>query len=894
MTNASGKPTPTSVTNRAGLPAIRARAGTHSSFLASLQRGLANTNRPGLSELRSRAEGDFTLGLLDSWAALLDTLTFYGERQANEVYLRTATERDSLRAHARLIGYELAPAKAASTWLAFTAEGVNAPDETLSYTPGLQVRSIPRDGQVPLIFETVEPLTARASWNALRPRLSYPQTLTADSQQASLTATAPRLSLGDPVLLMQGGVPLAYDSGAGFLRRITGLSDGLNGRRIMDLAADPAKAPTYAFAFFPTMSFWTGSAALTSQSLADSLRGSAWSLGALSTVSVQTLQPIFDLSAAISAVVLDPAATVLPHVLRIKAGFFGNTAVTQHTTIDASKDSVTYSTPAPAALTQTATDTGQTPVLTGKAYLYLDREYPELTAGQVLLLRDPSHEAWVTIEAAEPQSVEAYGQSAKVTRLQVDANGHTPDGNTRALSEFQTRSTTAYAMPEALPLSDLPITDPVGQASADLGADQMELDLADLMLSPGKKVVISGERLDLAGVTAAEIREIAANILNQTNTVLTFTQPLTHSYRRDTVRLSANVALATHGETQSEIVGDGDATKPFQRFRLKSGPLTHVSARTQSGMAPALEVRVDRVLWQLVDDFRAAGPQDAVYILRTEEDGSTRLTFGDGVTGRRLPTGQGNVTATYRRGAGLAGNLEAGQLSLMAGKPAGLKAVTNPLPPSGGADAEAMQDARRNAPLRVMTLGRVVSLRDYEDFARGFASVAKARADWTFDGFARPILVTVAGQGGTLLDEAGPDMTNLRAALAAAGEADLRVTVRNYDPVGFGVSAQLYADPAYMPADLIAAATQALQTAFGFDARELGQSVSAAQVIAALQSVPGVMGVDLDQLWRNDELPGLSPRLPAAVAQPDLSGGTPAPAELMTLDLNAIHLEVTT
>mgnify|MGYP002148640955 CR=1 FL=1 len=80
--------------------------------------------------------------------------------------------------------------------------------------------------------------------------------------------------------------------------------------------------------------------------------------------------------------------------------------------------------------------------------------------------------------------------------------------------------------------------------------------------------------------------------------------------------------------------------------------------------------------------------------------------------------------------AGLAGHLEAGQLSLLAGKPQGLRGVTNPLPPAGGADAEALEDARRNAPMGVMTLGRVVSLQDYEDFARSFAAVAKARADF--------------------------------------------------------------------------------------------------------------------------------------------------------------------
>ena len=110
----TAKPTPEGTQNRPGLPRLRARAGTHPTFLASLMRGLADANRPGLADLRARSRDDFTPGLLDAWAAVLDTLGLYAEIQANENYLRTATLRGSLRAHARLIGYELAPAKAAS------------------------------------------------------------------------------------------------------------------------------------------------------------------------------------------------------------------------------------------------------------------------------------------------------------------------------------------------------------------------------------------------------------------------------------------------------------------------------------------------------------------------------------------------------------------------------------------------------------------------------------------------------------------------------------------------------------------------------------------------------------------------------------------------------------
>ena len=39
---------------------------------------------------------------------------------------------------------------------------------------------------------------------------------------------------------------------------------------------------------------------------------------------------------------------------------------------------------------------------------------------------------------------------------------------------------------------------------------------------------------------------------------------------------------------------------------------------------------------------------------------------------------------------------------------------------------EASDDARRNAPLAVMSLDRLVSVQDYADFARTFAGIGKA------------------------------------------------------------------------------------------------------------------------------------------------------------------------
>ncbi len=883
------KPTPEAVENRAGLPAIQARVGTHPTFLAALMRGLADANRPGLSELRARDQGDFTLGLLDAWAATLDTLSFYAERQANEAYLRSATQRRSLRAHARLIGYELAPAKAASVHLAFEAEPHDPQQATLDYPPGLQVRSIPRDGELPQLFETTEPLTARADWNAMRPLMAWPQILGADAQEITLSGDAPRLNMGDPILLMQRDeatgrmVPAASGGNGGFLRRVSGLGTGIAGRRIVALRTDPASAPPYQPPAAPAPVVWAAGTAISTFAMVAALAGHSWSVAALAPASNFHALSMQELQQAVQASSFAPVGRVQPHLLRVRAGFFGNTANVKLLPTDAGIA-------APGNITTTAGIISDTVPQT-LALLYLDREYPEITAGQGLLIRSPSAEVWVHIHAAETLSLEAYGQSAKVTRLTVDGTGRAPDGTGAALSNFHIRRSVALALPEPLPLADLPITQDIGAAAGGTGANQIELATPELALMPGKTLAITGERADLRGVTAAEIRTIADNIIVQEHSLLTLTQPLMHRYIRDTVRICANVAQASHGETVAEPLGDGDATQTFQRFRLKSGPLTHVSARNLRGMAPALEIRVNRVRWDRVDDFRDSGPADRVYMLRLDDEGGAHVIFGDGIAGARLPTGQGNIEAIYRRGAGLAGHLEAGQLSLLATKPQGLKGVTNPLPPAGGADAETLEDARRNAPMGVLTLGRAVSLRDYEDFARGFAAIAKARADWTFDGFARPILVTVAGQGGALLPETGEDMTNLGAALLAAGESDLRVSLRNYRPVGFGVSARLFVNPAHMPADVILTARAALLAAFSFDARDLGQGVSQAQIIATLQALPGIDGVDLDALYLGTT-PMLQPRLRATVGRPDPHGALPVAAELLTLDPARLHLEV--
>ena len=136
---------------------------------------------------------------------------------------------------------------------------------------------------------------------------------------------------------------------------------------------------------------------------------------------------------------------------------------------------------------------------------------------------------------------------------------------------------------------------------------------------------------------------------------------------------------------------------------------------------------------------------DRSYVTRTDDEDETSVIFGDGEHGARLPSGVENVKAVYRNGIGKQGNVAAGQISLLATRPLGVKGVLNPLPATGGAGRESRDQARRNVPLALMALDRLVSVQDYADFGRTFAGIGKTSAAHLSDGRRDLIHLTIAG-----------------------------------------------------------------------------------------------------------------------------------------------------
>ena len=250
---------------------------------------------------------------------------------------------------------------------------------------------------------------------------------------------------------------------------------------------------------------------------------------------------------------------------------------------------------------------------------------------------------------------------------------------------------------------------------------------------------------------------------------------------------------------------------------------------------------------------------------------------------RALPSGVNNLRVKYRKGIGIEGLVKAGQLSMLLSRPLGVKGVTNPLAASGAQDPEQIADARANAPLRVLTLERVVSLRDYQDFARAFGGIAKALASWTWDGRNRGVLVTVAGPAGAAVPPEGATYQNLLKAMRAAGDPFVALKVKSYRPAFFRFAGKVKIDPAYEPELVLAEVELALRNRFSFARREFAQPVMLSEVIAAIQAVAGVIAVDIDKLYRSDKAATLEQRL-LADGPVTPANGTLQAAELLTLD----------
>ena len=583
-----------------GFPEFRAAMLSHVAAHRLMDVDLVpvNQQRP-LQNWRAREGDDLGIMLLEMWAYVLDVLAFYEERIANETYLQTAVREISLRRLVELIGYHPSPATAAFVTLALLADTGKG---LISIPKGTAFRSGAFNGEKPQIFE------------------------------ASADSTI------DPALNRWTLAPIREPEFAG-----------------LHTAAGGAKVSEDEFVLLT----WQRDEAI-----------------------VETVSPFETPGSPIALVNVDQhgAITVVGEIVTLPSGgpiLYGKTATVVAVSSFKALDGASYRTietnPALAPFVGTALDEIQfqktalecgVHALVSRIFefnlfgtdvdvalnstLTLDSQQTDIHVNDIVLLARDSQsiplrvvgvDHFATIAfGEEPVSEDAVQPFILATQLTLYPKPPLPwaDDPSRLRLQFQLVNAGTLTRPakDRIELSDLEPSaalDGTVEPPQKEGSGSVQLRGAD------------GIGTDLPATVA--ITAEGKGTLSPQDGAQPFDSPL-----RVPVNAYGNLMSATRGETVSnEVLGSGDPAQAFQSFKLKKNPLTWLDDPSGfNGRRSTLSVRVNGILWTEVPSFFGKAPQDEVYIVRQNEDNVSVVTFGDGVTGARLPRGVGNITATYR------------------------------------------------------------------------------------------------------------------------------------------------------------------------------------------------------------------------------------------------------
>ncbi|MFZ0707294.1 MAG: putative baseplate assembly protein [Candidatus Korobacteraceae bacterium] len=797
---------------------------------------------------------DYQTMFVELWAYLADILTFYQERIANEAYVGTASLRESLLRLVRLIDYHPAPGAGASGLVAFSAANGSA----LTVPAGFRVASKPAPGQPPVVFET-----------------SAAVAVTGENSSIPLSQLSPDVPFYPLSIVLKGtNAQLATDD---FVLAVENEGTDDEEVHVLQLTSVNANKTTNT-----TMITWDhelggGDYQQPSKDVSlYALRVTAVPFGA-NAPEWATLSPTLTDATVNSNAPYngkDWDAPTIEEDRFISDGFVKDAAmVSVGGGVGLATDGFDYyRLLLPNAWFYIPVPDDPTNVL------FLDAVYKQLIYTQqnqgwaVLLTADPPvagstdssdgiFQVLHVVDGRQSAKV-GYTLSSKITRLTFTEN--------LLSNSFPLRNTMVLTGGELLPVQvDLPLP-PFVYGS------QLILQGVHNDLQPGQTIVItgtlfSGTAAASAGSAASESVVLDGAPMPDTNnniTVLTLKSALTNTYNLAGCAVLANIAVVTQGETvKDEVLGSSDGSA-FQSYALKKQPLTYLPSTDAEGLAAVtstLTVTVNGIAWNEQPDLVQSAPSDQDFTTTEDDSGQTTVVFGDGFNGARPASGSNNIHARYRKGLGSSGNLQPSSIQQLVDSVPNLQKVSNPVPSSGGSDADAPSQIRVAAPASLRTFGRAVSAPDYAALARSFPGIAKATAAWvlsdpvTGQAVAHPyIQLAVATVDdtpiqGTLLS------TNLRRFLDSHRDPNVLLRLQDFSPIYLEVAVEIDINSRFPQQATISKVQAALNPGLNPDGSagyfapqqlQFGQSIFLSALYATVQSIPGVQDVTITSLRR--------------------------------------------
>jgi hypothetical protein len=734
-------------------------------------------------------EGDPNgLTLAKLWAFVAEGVAAYTELTAGEAYLATAADWTDLRRLANLVGYRPQPRIAAQGWVEVETDKGASP----LVPAGTRVQAPGTPTREAQTFEVVEDAQLRAEW-------------------AGLTATL---------------VPVAATPAAPDQRKVRFLGDPgfRQGDRVLFLAEETAP-PTITtwFDFW----VWLLTVWLNAESSATGL-----AIASIVDRKDELGTSLVEFDRDLDAVLDSIAEPYVAYRIRATAGA-------------ARRVEKVLRIPATGPTVEPLSIGSGTPFDLSGTFVVLDAALEDVSAGQLVAVVDWQSKKCdvASVSAHRPQNWEVTpGTSIRVSRLEFAQPG-------LGTLKVAGGPITVYVLDRRIVAKHY-VFPPSGSPSP------TQLRLFPAPEVPPERIALQTEQ---AGVPTWETFACAkADDLYQEETGIgDAARGLTVDLLDGAVQGSfteapatGNVARVRHGTTKTVVLGSGDAASAGQRLPVPDAPVAY-DLDASGNPVPNQVLRVDGVQWQEVPALYGAGPAQ-VFAVRLGEEGSVVDEFGDGTQGARLPSGRGNVAATYRIGGGTVGEVSAGEISSLLGSVRGVKKVAGAGPTSGGADQDDESRMRRLAPGRARAFGRAVSLEDLADLALGYPGVSHAAA-WVGPGPPGCACGHVGIHLAFLRDSAdgpraplGTEIDSLAAYVDGRRDTSVPLCVCAGAATAVTVTATLAVDPRRVAADVATAAGDALLDPHGPLAplqRSLGQPLDRSDVVVVLHGVVGVVGV---------------------------------------------------
>ena len=370
-----------------------------------------------------------------------------------------------------------------------------------------------------------------------------------------------------------------------------------------------------------------------------------------------------------------------------------------------------------------------------------------------------------------------------------------------------------------------------------------------------------------------------------------------------------NVVLADHGSTEAREEWEPVRANRQYRPRIAKGPLTQQAfVRSRDGgefVLIDLDVSASAALrWNLADvrpavtltdergdywkaraDLVSSDRFAREFVVETENDGTSYLRFGDGLSGKEPQAGD-RFTATYRTGNGAVGNVGANSIGHVVIGPGmgwtknGITHVCNPLPASGGQEPHSIEHAKLYAPQAFRYQERAVTPDDYARAAERHPDVQRAVATRRWTGSWYTTFISIDRRGGQPVNvEFETEITRFLDRYRLAGH-DLEIESPQF--VSLDIQLQVCVKPGYFSPAVKAALLETFSRRrqrsgqngfFHPDEFTFGQPVYLSQVVARAMTIEGVLSVKVARFQRWGRLPnneienGLIPMASLEIAQ---------------------------